>query len=244
MRRHGDERTRCHLREPRCELPSRRCPAERWASGCTGTVGVARDGLSIAAGRCGLVPTVINVCRDGTHRLSKVRVDAVTLLAGLGIVGDAHAGVTVQHRSRVAADPTQPNLRQVHLKHAELFDELREQGFDVRPGQLGENITTKGLDLLALSRGTQLRIGTTAVVEVTGLRNPCAQIDGFKPGLLKAVVHRAADGLLVRRAGIMAVVRAGGDICPGDLITGLGRMRTCPPQRSWTPSKVAALRRG
>lgn len=164
------------------------------------------------------MPTVIGVSRDGAHRFSKVPVDVVTLLAGLGVAGDAHAGVTVQHRSRVVADPTQPNLRQVHLMHAELFDELREQGFDVRPGQLGENITTKGLDLLGLSRGTQLRIGATAVVEVTGLRNPCAQIDGFMPGLLKAVVQRGTDGVLVRKAGIMGVVRTGGAVAPGDLI--------------------------
>lgn len=166
-----------------------------------------------------VAPIVIAVSRDGTHRFSKVPADAVTLLAGLGVAGDAHAGLTVQHRSRVAADPTQPNLRQVHLMHAELFEELREQEFDVRPGQLGENITTRGLDLLSLGRGTLLRIGATAVVEVTGLRNPCAQIDGFMPGLLKAVVHRGADGSLVRKAGIMGVVTTGGEIAPGDLIT-------------------------
>lgn len=162
---------------------------------------------------------MIAVSRDSTHGFSKAPADRVTLLAGLGVDGDAHAGVTVQHRSRVAADPTQPNLRQVHLMHAELFEELREQGFDVRPGQLGENITTRGLDLLALGRGTLLRIGATAVVEVTGLRNPCAQIDGFMPGLLKAVVYRGVDGSLVRKAGIMGVVRTGGEIAPGDFIT-------------------------
>jgi MOSC domain-containing protein YiiM len=165
------------------------------------------------------MPTVTGVSRDGSHRFSKVPVDVITLVAGLGVDGDAHAGVTVQHRSRVAADPTQPNLRQVHLMHAELFDELHEQGFDVRPGQLGENITTRGVDLLALGRGTLLHIGATAVVEVTGLRNPCTQIDGFMPGVLKAVVHRTADGSLVRKAGIMGIVRTSGDVAPGDLIT-------------------------
>lgn len=164
-------------------------------------------------------PTVIKVSRDGEHRFSKVPVGRVTLLAGLGVAQDAHAGVTVQHRSRVAADPTQPNLRQVHLMHAELFDELRDQGFDVHPGQLGENITTRGVDLLALGRGTRLRLGADAVVEVTGLRNPCAQIDAFMPGLLKAVVHRTEDGTLVRKAGIMGVVSVGGDVAAGDLIT-------------------------
>lgn len=166
-----------------------------------------------------MTPTVIGVSSDGAHRFSKEPAGAITLLAGLGVAGDAHAGVTVQHRSRVAVDPTQPNLRQVHLMHAELFDELRGKGFDVQPGQLGENITTRGLDLLGLGRGTRLRIGATAVVEVTGLRNPCVQIDRFRPGLLKEVVHRAEDGSLVRKAGIMGVVLAGGDVVPGDPIT-------------------------
>jgi MOSC domain-containing protein YiiM len=123
------------------------------------------------------------------------------------------------HRSRVGADPAQPNLRQVHLLAAELFDELRAEGFAIRPGQLGESITTRGIDLLALPRGTLLRIGATAVVEVTGLRNPCAQIDAFRPGLLKRVVHRAVDGSLVRRTGVMGVVTAGGDVSPGDRLT-------------------------
>ncbi len=143
-----------------------------------------------------MTPTVIAVSRDSGHRSSKVPVDVVTLLAGLGVAGDAHAGVTVQHRSRVAADPTQPNLRQVHLLQAELF----AQGSEVREGQ-------------------GLRIGATAVVEVTGSRNPCAQIDAFRPGLLRQVVHRAADGSLVRRAGVMGVVAVGGDVTCGDVIT-------------------------
>ena len=129
-------------------------------------------------------PVVVSVSRDGEHRFSKVVTDEITLLSGLGVQGDAHAGTTVQHRSRVAADPTQPNLRQVHLIHAELHTELREQGFDVAPGQLGENITTTGVSLLALPRGTLLQIGADAVVEVTGLRNPCAQINDFQPGEL------------------------------------------------------------
>lgn len=156
------------------------------------------------------------VSRDGGHRFSKPVVDEITLLAGIGVEGDTHAGVTVQHRSRVAADPTQPNLRQVHLIHAELHDELRERGFAVEPGQLGENVTTRGLDLLALPRGTVLRLGPEAVVEVTGLRNPCNQINDFRPGLLKAVLDRDDQGHLVRKAGIMGVVRHGGPIKPGD----------------------------
>lgn len=163
-----------------------------------------------------MTPSVIAVHRDSDHRFSKVSEELVTLQAGVGVVGDAHAGVTVQHRSRVAADPTQPNLRQMHLMHAELFEELRDQGFEVLPGQLGENITTQGLDLLGLPRGARLQLGGTVVLEVTGLRNPCAQIDAFKPGLLKAVVHRGLDGSLVRKAGIMAVVVTGGDVACGD----------------------------
>jgi MOSC domain-containing protein YiiM len=163
-------------------------------------------------------PVVVAVSRDDRHRFSKPVVDEITVLAGLGVEGDAHAGATVQHRSRVAADPTQPNLRQVHLIHAELHDELREQGFAVEPGQLGENITTRGLDLLALPRGAVLSIGPLAAVEVTGLRNPCNQINDFRPGLLKAVLDRDAQGRLVRKAGIMGIVLRGGPIRPGDRI--------------------------
>jgi MOSC domain-containing protein YiiM len=161
-------------------------------------------------------PVVLRVSRDREHRFSKVPAASINLIAGLGVEGDAHAGRTVQHRSRVAVDHTQPNLRQVHLMHGELFDELRERGFDVQPGQLGENITTAGIDLPGLPRGTRLALGAQAVVEVTGLRNPCLQIDAFRPGLLRAVVHRAADGTVVRKAGIMAVVVTGGRVSPGD----------------------------
>jgi MOSC domain-containing protein YiiM len=163
-------------------------------------------------------PVVVAVCRDDQHRFSKPTIHEIMLLAGVGVQGDAHAGVTVQHRSRVAADPTQPNLRQVHLIHAELHDELREQGFVVDAGQMGENITTRGLDLLALPRGTLLRLGPQAVVEVTGLRNPCNQINDFRPGLLKAVLDQNEHGQLVRKAGIMAVVLNGGAVKPGDTI--------------------------
>jgi hypothetical protein len=163
-------------------------------------------------------PVVMAVCRDGGHRFSKPVVTEITLLAGLGVDGDAHAGVTVRHRSRVAVDPTQPNLRQVHLIHAELHDELRAKGFLVEPGQLGENVTTRGLDLLTLPRGTVLRLGPRAVVEVTGLRNPCNQINDFRPGLLKAVLDRDAAGRLIRKAGIMGIVRHGGALRAGDRI--------------------------
>lgn len=162
--------------------------------------------------------SVVAVSRDSEHRFSKQNMDEITLLAGIGVAGDAHAGATVRHRSRVAADPAQPNLRQVHLIHAELHDELAQRGFDVEPGQLGENVTVRGIELLALPRGTRLRIGAEAVVEVTGLRNPCNQINDFRPGLLKEVVHTDERGNLVRKAGIMGIVVHGGIVRPGDPI--------------------------
>jgi MOSC domain-containing protein YiiM len=122
----------------------------------------------------------------------------------------------VKHRSRVAADPTQPNLRQVHLLHAELFDELAVAGFALKPGDMGENLTTRGIDLLGLPTGTRLQLGDDALVEITGLRNPCAQIEAFRPGLLKAVLGRDAKGALIRKAGIMGIVLKGGEVRPGD----------------------------
>jgi MOSC domain-containing protein YiiM len=161
-------------------------------------------------------PIVVSVSRDDTHRFTKPTVGEIHLLEGLGVEGDAHLGVAVQHRSRVRADPTQPNLRQVHLIHAELHDELVDAGYAVRPGEMGENITTRGLDLLGLPRGTVLRIGPAAVVEITGLRNPCEQINTFQAGLLKQVVHKDDNGDLVRKAGIMGVVRSSGPVRPGD----------------------------
>jgi MOSC domain-containing protein YiiM len=162
---------------------------------------------------------VTAVSRSATHTFSKPREESIVLLAGLGVEGDAHAGVTVKHRSRVARDPTQPNLRQVHLIHAELHDELRAAGFTVHAGEMGENVTTRGVDLLALPTGTRLRLGPSAVVEVTGLRNPCVQIDRFQPGLLSAVLDRDEAGRLVRKAGVMATVLSGGEVRPGDAIS-------------------------
>lgn len=161
---------------------------------------------------------VVAVSRSATHTLSKPTEPEIRLLEGLGVEGDAHAGVTVKHRSRVARDPSQPNLRQVHLIHAELFDELRSGGFAIVPGEMGENVTTSGVDLLGLPTGTRLRLGGEAVVEVTGLRNPCAQLDEIQPGLMKATLDRDADGNLVRKAGVMAVVISGGAVRPDDAI--------------------------
>jgi MOSC domain-containing protein YiiM len=154
-----------------------------------------------------------------THTFSKPNQASIRLLQGRGVEGDAHCGERVQHRSRVARDPTQPNLRQVHLIHAELHDKLRAAGFSVGTGQMGENITTRGVDLLRLPTGTRLHLGDTAVVEVTGLRNPCSQLDQFQSGLLAAVLERDAQGALIRKAGIMAIVVAGGDVRPGDPIS-------------------------
>ncbi|WP_017569050.1 MOSC domain-containing protein [Nocardiopsis halotolerans] len=160
-------------------------------------------------------PVVVSVSSNPEHTFSKAALPRIRLLAGLGVEGDAHLGTTVQHLSRVAADPAQPNLRQVHLVQAELLEELAGAGFEVAPGQLGENVTTRGLDLLSLSTGTVLRLGERARVRVTGLRNPCAQIDGFSQGLLKQVLYRGADGGVVRRAGVMGVVLVSGVVEPG-----------------------------
>lgn len=162
--------------------------------------------------------TVTAVSSNGEYAFTKPNRPGITLLAGLGVEGDVHAGVTVKHRSRMAQDPTQPNLRQVHLIHEELFEEVAREGFTVRPGELGENITTRGVDLLGLPTGTLLHIGPEAIVEVTGLRNPCAQIDAFQDGLLKQVVGRDETGAIVRKAGIMGVVRTGGPVRPGDAV--------------------------
>ena len=161
---------------------------------------------------------VVAVGHARGHAFSKPVQLSIRLVAGLGVDGDAHAGTTVKHRSRVARDPTQPNLRQVHLIHAELFAELADSGFDIRAGDLGENVTTRGIDLLALPPGTRLRLGDAAELEVTGLRNPCVQINRFRPGLMQAVLGRDAQGRLVRKAGIMAVVLTGGDVRAGDSI--------------------------
>lgn len=164
------------------------------------------------------VPSVRAVHVSTLHSFSKFTEPAIRLVAGLGVEGDAHSGTTVQHRSRVARNPSAPNLRQVHLIHAELFDELMAAGFAVWPGELGENVTTQGIDLLGLPTGTQLHLGDDAVVELTGLRNPCSQIDRFQSGLMAATLARDADGRLVRKAGVMAIVRQGGAVRAGDAI--------------------------
>jgi len=163
-------------------------------------------------------PRVVSVAVSADHTFSKPCVEAIELILGLGVRGDAHAGATVRHRSRVRKDPSAPNLRQVHLVHRELFEELAAEGFAVGPGDIGENVVTAGVDLLGLPVGTRLHLGAEAVVELTGLRNPCAQLDDFQQGLMAAVLDRAPDGALVRKSGVMSVVLTGGVVRPGDAI--------------------------
>jgi MOSC domain-containing protein YiiM len=161
---------------------------------------------------------VIAVHRRPTHRLAKDTQESITLLEGVGVEGDAHAGATVQHRSRKRFKAELPNLRQVHLIAAELHDELDQQGFRVGPGEMGENVTTRGLDLIELPTGTRLHLGSEAIVEVTGLRTPCVQLDRWQQGLMKATLDRDEEGNLIRKAGVMGVVIAGGQIRADDQI--------------------------
>jgi hypothetical protein len=182
----------------------------RWAL----TVIVSDEGLLSMSSH----GTVIAVSRSDAHTFGKTPRESIRLLAGLGVEDDAHKGVTVQHLSRISRDPTQPNLRQVHLIHAELHDELTNAGFVVAAGEMGENVTTRGIALLDLPTGTRLRLGDSAIVQITGLRNPCAQLDKFQPGLLSAVLDRDANGGLVRKSGVMSIVVTGGEVRPGDPI--------------------------
>lgn len=163
-------------------------------------------------------PRVISVSTSARHTFSKPRVEAIELIAGFGVRGDAHAGDTVRHRYLVRKDAAAPNLRQVHLVQGELFDELAVKGYPVAPGDIGENVVTAGVDLLSLAVGTRLHLGANAVVELTGLRSPCRQLDDFQAGLMAAVLERGADGSLVRKAGVMGVVIAGGTVRAGDVI--------------------------
>jgi MOSC domain-containing protein YiiM len=161
---------------------------------------------------------IVSVSRSATHSFSKQPCDSINILAGLGVEGDAHAGVTVKHRYLVRKNPNAPNLCQVHLLQAELFEELHTKGIEIAPGEMGENVTTEGLDLLSLPLGTKLHLGPEAMVEVTGLRTPCTQMDKLRSGLMKACLDREADGSLVRKAGIMGIVLLGGVVSTGDAI--------------------------
>ena len=169
--------------------------------------------IALPAGR------VVAVSRSASHSFSKTPEPEIRLVSGLGVEGDAHAGRTVQHRSRIATRGHEPNLRQVHLVHSELHDDLRAAGFGpLQPGQMGENITTAGLQLLALPQDTRLLIGSSAVVKLTGLRNPCTQLDGLQPGLMSALRPLDADGQVVRKAGVMSVVEVSGSVRAGDAV--------------------------
>jgi MOSC domain-containing protein YiiM len=167
----------------------------------------------------GAAGVVVAVCRAPSHNMTKARQSVIRLHAGLGVEGDAHKGITIQHRSRVARNPDEPNLRQVHLIPAEFLDELGTAGYELTPGRMGENVTTRGIDLLGLPAGTKLRLGSEAVIEITGLRNPCRQLDGIKQGLMAATLGRDEDGNILRKAGVMAIVLEGGEVRPGDTIT-------------------------
>lgn len=175
---------------------------------------------------------VAGLAASPRHRFSKAPQPSVLLVEGHGVQGDAHAGATVRHRSRRRWRPEAPNLRQVHLLSAELLGELAAKGYDVGPGDLGENVLTAGLDLLALPTGTVLRLGEEAELEVTGLRNPCVQLDRFADGLMAELVGRGEDGAVVRRAGVMAVVRRSGTVVVGDAVTVL---LPRPPYRPLAP---------
>jgi len=163
-------------------------------------------------------PIVTAVSRSSGHTFSKPAQDSIVLIAGIGVEGDAHAGVTDQHRSHVARTPDAPNLRQVHLIHSEFHEELIEQGFAVAPGQMGENLTTMGVALLDLPTGALLHIGDSAVIEITGLRNPCKQLNGIQDGLMQATLEKREDGTLIRKCGVMSIVIAGGEVQAGDRI--------------------------
>jgi len=160
---------------------------------------------------------VIAVSTNAKHSFSKQAQDSIHLVQELGVEGDAHFGATTQHRWLMKKNPTRKNLTQVHLLHAELFDELVSAAFFLSPGEMGENVTTRGIDLLTLPTKTKLHCGG-AVIEVTGLREPCAQLNKLRPGLMKALIRRSKEGIVVRKAGIMGVVLAGGVVRPGDHI--------------------------
>ena len=162
---------------------------------------------------------IVAVGAGRKHGLAKLPLPAIRLIEGRGVEGDAHCGERVKHRSRARFNPALQNLRQVHVLQAELLEELALAGFALTPIMLGENVTTRGLDLLALPKGTRLQFGETAIVELTGLRNPCVQLDRMMPGLMAACLGRDADGGLVRKTGVMGIVLAGGAVCAGDGVT-------------------------
>ncbi len=161
----------------------------------------------------------MSVSLSEDHNFSKKTCSRITLLKGLGVEGDAHCGAKVQHRSRVAKNPDQPNLRQIHLLQSEILDELKGLGFSVQPGEMGENITTAGIDLISLPTNARIKIGNSAVIEIKGLRNPCSQINDFKKGLMNQFLAKDQTGNAVYKAGVMGIVLEGGEIARGDKIS-------------------------
>jgi len=162
--------------------------------------------------------SVLAVARDAGHNFSKPVCDSINVVTGLGVEGDAHYGKLIQHLYRIKKEPNDPNLRQIHLIHRELHEELRAKGFDIAPGDMGENVTTQGIDLLGLPRGTVLKFGEEAAVEITGLRNPCYQLNDFREGLMKACLDKAEDGSVIFKSGIMGIILKDGTIKTGDQI--------------------------
>jgi hypothetical protein len=157
---------------------------------------------------------VHSVSASPRHGFSKLVRESITLIKGHGVDGDAHAGAFVKHRYLARWRPRMANERQVHLINQALFEELFSEGFNVQPGNLGENVTTRGIDLLRLPLGTMLALGPTAAVELRGLRTPCVLVDRFRKGLLKALVRKGEQPRF--RAGVMGVVREGGILFPGN----------------------------
>jgi MOSC domain len=174
--------------------------------------------------------TVVAVAADRGHRFSKPTRDRIVLLEGHGVEGDAHAGPFVRHRYLARRRPRVPNLRQVHLIPSELFRSLSEAGFEVAAGDLGENITTTGLDLERMPLGTLIEFGLMAMIELTGLRTPCVLIDRFQAGLKRQVLSSDETGPPFK-CGVLGVVRSGGPVAAGDAARARlpsSRFRTLP----------------
>ena len=161
---------------------------------------------------------VVAVSLNPKHTFSKLPQLSIHLLAGLGVEGDAHCGSTVRHRYLVRRNPAAPNRTQVHLLEAEFLEALATDAPNFpafHPGDFGENILTRSIRLISLPLGTRLHLGPTAIVELTGLRSPCKQMNTLRPGLMKASF---VPGTRRHRAGVMAVVLEAGTLSAADTI--------------------------
>lgn len=166
-----------------------------------------------------LKPRILSVSARSGHHFSKTPQRSIRLLAGLGVEGDGHMGERIKHRSRARYNPALPNLRQVHLIDSGYIALMAAKGYAVAPGDIGENLLVAGIDLISMPQDTLLHLGGDgAVVRITGLRNPCIQMDRFMPGLMAASLDRDADGGLIRLTGVMGVVEGGGAVVPGDVV--------------------------